>query len=101
MKIDIKYSGNIINLPASVADFVEKATKNDFAVIISLAKSALYTSAFENYISDFAKNLGMSVDEVKKSLLFWSDCGVISVDSFDSLVSDMVTDKPTITNALP
>ncbi len=101
MKIDIKYSGNIINLPASVADFVGKATKNDLAVILGLAGNMGYTSSFENYIAEFAKNLGMSVDEVKKSLIFWSDCKVISVDSFDSLVSDMVTDNPTLTNALP
>lgn len=101
MKIDIKYSGNIINLPASVADFVERATKNDLAVIISLAKNMAYASSFENYIADFAKNLGMSVDEVKKSLVFWSECAVISVDSFDSLVTDMVTDNPTLSNALP
>ena len=99
MKIDIKYQGNIINLPSTVANFVEKATKNDLAVIIGLSTDFSRLCGFEHHIADFAKNLGMSVDEVRKSLSFWQKCGIISADKAEDM--DNITDKPALPNDLP
>ena len=99
MKIDIKYSGNIINLPASVADFAEKATKDDFIVIINLLRYNSYLDGFENFVEEFASKINMNIQKVILSLKFWSDVGVIDIDSFDALCEGMVTD--TVSNTMP
>jgi DnaD/phage-associated family protein len=99
MKIDVKYTGNIINLPAACADFAEKATKEDFVVIINLLRYNNYFDGFENFIVEFSSKINMNIEKVKTSLKFWQNAGVLEIDSFGSLDTNMVTD--TFSNAVP
>ena len=80
MKISIKYSGKILNLPAEVADFTAEATKDDLSVIINLFTYSEYLSSFDNVIEAFSEKLGIGVEAILTSLSFWNKKGVISVE---------------------
>ena len=80
MKIDIKYTGKILNLPASVAEFAPDASREELIVIIGLFSCAEYFDAFDKYIDIFAEKVGVGVERIMKALSFWADKGVISLE---------------------
>lgn len=92
MKIEIKYTGSIINLPSRVADLAPTVSKEDLQVIILLLGYTEYFSNFENAIPLISEKLTISCEDVKSSLAFWAKAGVISVDGIDEFESKMVTD---------
>ena len=53
MKLEIKYTGSILNLPSRVADLAPTVSKEDLQVIISLFAYMEYFSNFENAINAF------------------------------------------------
>ena len=85
MKIDIKYCGKIINLPAEVAEHAAKATKEDLCVIISLFTYTEYLSCFDDVLESFSERIGVGVDAVLRSLVFWNETGVISVEGIGDI----------------
>ena len=80
MKIDIKYTGKILNLPASVAEFAPDASREELIVIIGLFSCTEYFDAFDKYIDIFAEKVGIGVERIMKALSFWADKGVISLE---------------------
>ena len=80
MKIEIKYSGKIINLPFSVAQASLDASKEDLCVIINLFTYPDYLSSFDKFINDFSEKIGIGVDKIIKSLRYWEKQGVIFID---------------------
>ncbi|MBQ2810155.1 MAG: DnaD domain protein [Clostridia bacterium] len=101
MKIQIKYSGKILNLPASVADFAPDASREELVVIIGLFSCVEYHDAFEKYIELFSEKLGIGVERIKKALLFWAEKGVISIDGMidEVSISSASQTVPTYTGA--
>ena len=101
MKIDINYSGKILNLPSSVADLAPDASREDLCVIISLFANPDYLSSFDSYISAFSEKIGIGVEKINKSLKYWQSNGVISITG--ELVDDEITSQsatiPTYTGA--
>lgn len=92
MKINIKYSGKILNLPAEVAEFTSEATKEDLSVIINLFAYSEYLSSFDSVLEAFSERIGVGIDSVLASLSFWSKKGVISVEG-------MMDYSPIVTSA--
>lgn len=92
MKIEIKYTGSILNLPSRVADLAPTVNKEDLQVIICLFGYSEYFSNFENAIPLIAEKLTISCEDVKSALAFWTKAGVISVDSLGEFESKMVTE---------
>ena len=80
MKINIKYTGKILNLPASVAEFAPDASREELIVIIGLFSCTEYFDAFDKYIDIFAEKVGVGVERIMKALSFWADKGVISLE---------------------
>lgn len=101
MKIDVKYSSKIINLPASVAEFAPDASREELVVIIGLFSSFEYLGAFDKYIEVFSEKIGIGVERVKKALYFWADKGVISIEGAidDTHISSASSSVPTYTGA--
>jgi len=104
MKIEIKYTGSIINLPSRVADLAPSVSKEDLQVIICLFNYMEFLSSFENAIPQIADKLTISCDDVKSSLVFWAKAGVITIDGLDEFESKMITESnqggtPTYTGA--
>lgn len=103
MKIEIKYTGSILNLPSRVADLAPTVSKEDLQVIICLFGYSEYFSAFESAISLIAEKLTISCEDVKSSLAFWAKAGVISADNLGDFEANMITDassgNPTYTGA--
>ena len=48
MKIEIKYTGSILNLPSRVADLAPTVSKEDLQTIVCLFGYSEYYSSFEN-----------------------------------------------------
>ena len=92
MKINIKYSGKILNLPSEVAEFTSEASKDDLSVIINLFAYSEYLSSFDGVLEAFSEKIGVGIDSVLASLSFWSNKGVISVEG-------MVDYSPVATSA--
>ncbi|MBQ8393629.1 MAG: DnaD domain protein [Clostridia bacterium] len=80
MKISIKYGGKILNLPAKVAELTPKASYEDLAVIINLFSYSEYFDSFDEIIEVFSNKIGVSVNDVLKSLAFWCKEGVIDTE---------------------
>ena len=103
MKIEIKYTGSILNLPSRVADLAPTVSKEDLQVIICLFGYSEYFASFENAIPLIAEKLTISCEDVKNSLVFWAKAGVISADDLGDFESKMVTEvssgNPTYTGA--
>lgn len=91
MKIEIKYSGSIINLPSQVSDLAPSASKIDMQVIVSLFGYFEYFSCLEACIPILAEKLSVSEQDIMNSLLFWSKGGVISLEGCEDFDTEMVT----------
>ena len=91
MKIEIKYTGNILNLPSRVADLAPTVNKVDLQVIICLFNYMEHFASFENAIPLIADALTVSCDDVKSSLCFWAKAGVISIDGIEQFEGEMIT----------
>lgn len=100
MKINVKYSGKIINLPSGVAEFAPEASREELAVIIALFSDIEVLSDFDKYISVFSERLGIGIERIQKALKFWAEKGVIEIEGMDE--SKMISSSnsmPTYTGA--
>ncbi len=91
MKIEIKYTGSIINLPSRVADLAPTVSKEDLQVIICLFNYMEYFADFDACIPQIAERLVVSCEDVKNSLSFWAKAGVIAIDGIEQIDANMVT----------
>ena len=99
MKIEIKYSGSILNLPSRVADLAPTVSKEDLQVIISLFGYMEYFNNFESAIPQIAEKLTISCEDVRASLQFWAKAGVLNIDGLNEFESKMITE--TTQNSVP
>ena len=61
MKIEIKYTGGILNLPAKVADLASEAGENELKVLLLLASSPTYLNDIEPYLTTISQRLDLTV----------------------------------------
>ncbi len=101
MKIEIKYTGSILNLPATVTDYVKDASESDLKVILGIFGYLGSLASFEKCIPLLADNLGLTIDEIKSSLAFWHNAGVISVEGLGSDISKSIEIESAEKNSMP
>ena len=80
MKISIKYTGGIINLPSSVADIAPNANEAQLKVIISIFAYSGHFNDFEPMLPILSEKLGLEINEIISSLSFWAENGIIALD---------------------
>ena len=80
MKITINYTGGIINLPARVTEFTNRATKEELCFIINLFACPQYLDCFDSAMESFSEKTGLSENEILKSIAFWNKAEVITVE---------------------
>lgn len=83
MKISIKYTGSIINLPSGVADLANDANENELKVILALSAYSGYFSDFDKAIPAISEKLNISVCEITNALCFWAKNGIIELDGME------------------
>ena len=93
MKIEIKYTGGILNLPSRVADLAPLADEGQLRVLLTLCSSPAYLSDVEPYLTTISQRLDMSVNEIKNAIAFWVKNEVLNADGLDvAIASASVTE---------
>ena len=101
MKIEIKYSGSIINLPASVLDYLPNAKESELKVLLGIFNHSHAFSSFDSAIFLLSESLGLTTLEVTDALKSWARVGVISVDGLDSTGKTVASIESAEKNSMP
>lgn len=101
MKIEMKYTGGILNLPLGVTELVPMASEEQLKVLLSLAGAPQHLCDFEPYLTTLSQRLNLNVNEIKDALAFWMSKGIISVEGLDVTFSDAIAADGYINNRSP
>lgn len=101
MKIEIKYTGGILNLPSAVADLAPVATEAQLRVLLSLAGAPQYFGDIEPYFTTLTQRLELTVDEVKDAIAFWAAKGVLAAEGLEAELKDAYTSDTVSKNREP
>ena len=99
MKLKMIYGTDAVLLPATVADHLDKATKKDIRVLLSLAADPMAQVDLEAALKAASGRLGLSQTEVETSLAFWRGTGVVLTPEDGETVS--VPTTPAVPAATP
>ena len=83
MKIEIKYTGGILNLPSRVADLVLTANEEQLRVLLVLCGNPQYLNDIEPYFTTLSQRLDMGVGEIKECIAFWVKNEILTADGLD------------------
>lgn len=86
MKIEIKYTSGILNLPARVADLAATASESQLRVLLILAASPAYLCDIDPYLTTISQRASLTLDEVKMAIAYWAQNGVLAVDGLDTAI---------------
>ena len=84
MKIEIKYTGGILNLPSAVSDLAPQASEAELKVLLTVVGAPQYFADIEPYFTTISNRLSLTVCEIKSALAFWVSKGVLNVEGLDS-----------------
>ncbi len=84
MKIEIKYTGGILNLPSAVSDLAPQASEAELKVLLTVVGAPQYFADIEPYFTTISNRLSLTVCEIKSALAFWASKGVLNVEGLDS-----------------
>ena len=101
MKISIKYTGSIINLPSAVVDTLKDAGENELKVLIGVTSFASRFNDFDALFPILCDKLDLDVNEIKKALSFWAKAGIIELEGECELSCDAVLSLADAENASP
>ena len=105
MKISIKYTGGIINLPSTVADVAPKASEAELKVLVTIFAYSGHFPDFESVLPIIADKLELSVNEVLSALDFWAKNDIITLDGCElstntaGIIAERTNQAPTYTGA--
>lgn len=91
MKISIKYTGSIVNLPSSVVELSKDAGENELKVIIALSAYSSRFNDFDSVLPILCDKLSLDLSEVTGALEFWAEAGVIEADGLAPSVDTVAT----------
>lgn len=83
MKIEIKYTGGILNLPSRVADLAPLADEGQLRLLLTICASPACLNDVEPYLTTISQRLDMSVNEIKNAIAFWVKNDVLSAEGLD------------------
>ena len=88
MKIEIKYTGGILNLPSRVADLACEASEGQLKVLLCLCGSPAYLNDIEPYFTTLSQRLDLSINEIKECIAFWVSKDVLSAEGLDIAIDN-------------
>ena len=98
MKIQLNYGTAVATVPASALAVMDRATKNDLKVLLTMAAdSTILTGAsFGEIVSRLAVRVGCTPAQIEASLSFWRGAAVLNVleDEEDTTAPPSVAVKP-------
>ncbi|MBO5379417.1 MAG: DnaD domain protein [Clostridia bacterium] len=101
MKITVKYSGGIINLPDTVALHLNEAGEAEMKVIIGIFAFSSHFNDFEMALPLLAERLDLTLNEVSGALKFWQGAGVLSIEGAVEPTASAVSAASAKTNEAP
>lgn len=101
MKIEIKYTGGILNLPSRVADLAANASEEQLKVLLTLCGNPAYLNDIKPYFTTLTERLCMDVNEIKNCIAFWVKNEVLCADGLDVAVESVSTVQAQIQNREP
>lgn len=88
MKIEMKYTGGILNLPSKVADLVSEANEGQLKVLLILAGSPSYLSDVDPYLTTISQRANLSLSEVEMAIAYWAERDVLVAEGLDAAVQE-------------
>ena len=81
MKILLNYGTAVATVPASALEVMDRATKNDLKVLLTLASDPTLLSggSFGECVGAISNRLGCTPAQIETSLSFWRGAGVLNV----------------------
>lgn len=101
MKIEIKYTGGILNLPSSVADLAPIASEIQLKVLLCLAGAPQYLNDIDPYVTTICQKLGIEALDIKNALAFWAGKGVLMVEGLEEAVANAMRNDNAEQNRMP
>ena len=86
MKIQLNYGTAVATVPASALEVMDRATKNDLKVLLTLSSNPTLLSggSFGECVGLIAARVGCTPAQIEASLSFWRGAGVLNVVVEDS-----------------
>ncbi len=101
MKIEMKYTGGILNLPSTVADLAPTASETQLRVLLSIAGATQYFGELEAYFTTLTQRLDLTIDEIKLSLAFWAQNGILSIEGMEEGILQACQNESSLQNSEP
>ena len=101
MKIEIKYTGGILNLPSCVADLAPMADEGQLKVLLCLCGNPSYLNDIEPYFTTLSQRLDMNINEIKDCIAFWVKNQVLTADGLDIATDSAITTESQLQNREP
>ena len=79
-KLIFHYGTDVLTLPASLAEHIDKATKKDLRVLLALAADPLARIDAEGACRQLEGKLGLSARELDAALAFWRGTGILALE---------------------
>ena len=80
MKLIWNFGTDALMLPAAIADHIDKATKKDLRVLLSLAADPRARIDLDAAVTALCDRLSLSKGEIESSLSFWRGTGLLLAD---------------------
>ena len=88
MKIEMKYTGGILNLPSRVADLASEADEGQLRVLLILAGSPSYLCDLDPYLTTVSQRAGLTLDETRAAIAYWAARDVLVAEGLDIAVQE-------------
>ena len=81
MNIQLQYGIAVVTLPAAALAMMERATKNDFKVLLTLCAKPTLTvgNSFGECVGNIAAEVGCTTAQAEASLSFWRGAGILQI----------------------
>lgn len=101
MKITVKYSGGIINLPDTVVSHLSEAGEAELKVILGISAFSSHFGDFDRALPLLSEKLELSLNEITGALKFWQGAGVLSIEGTVDASENAISAVSTRTNEAP
>ncbi len=101
MKIEIKYTGGILNLPSRVADLAPLASEEQLRVLLTLCGTPACLNDIEPYFTTLSQRLNLDVNEIKNCIAFWVKNEILSADGLDIAIESVAVIEAQVQNREP
>ena len=101
MKIEMKYTGGILNLPSRVADLASEASEIQLRVLLTLAGSPSYLNDIEPYFTTLCQRFDLTVKELTDIFAYWAQNDILRVEGLEVSAQRIVESDDKLQNREP